>query len=198
MEGQEEKYLMFFLGEEYYGVPIIKVNEIIGVMEITRVPRTPSFMKGIINLRGKIIPVMDLRLKFNMTERKYDEETCIIIIEIPNNGRKNFMGVIVDKVAEVVNIYSGDVDVPPQYGQEEGNEFITGVGKVKDKVVLLLEIEAIINFHEIVHLIPDNVAEVEAEAKTEVIVETLTEVEPEAIIEIDNEMFNLETLEEVK
>lgn len=150
----EEKYLMFFLNKEYYGIPILKVNEIIGLMDITPIPRTPSYMKGIINLRGKIIPVMDLRLKFNMDERAYDEQTCIIIVEIYENNCKNFVGVVVDKVAEVVNISKADMELPPQYGQEVETGFLSGIGKVKDKVVMLLDIETIINCQEIVKLIP--------------------------------------------
>lgn len=156
MEGQEEKFLMFFLNTEYYGIPILKVNEIIGLMEVTQVPRTPDFMKGVINLRGKIIPIIDLRLKFNMPERAYDEQTCIIIVEIPIQGQKSFIGVVVDKVAEVVNIQCADVELPPQYGQEFENNFLTGIGKVKDKVIMLLEIEGIINCQELVNLIAEN------------------------------------------
>lgn len=151
---EEEKYLMFFLDEEYYGIPVLKINEIIGLMEITQVPRTPNFMKGIINLRGKIIPIMDLRLKFKMTERTYDEQTCIIIVEVDVHGQKKLIGIAVDKVAEVVNVYQKDVELPPQYGQEEDEDgFLTGVGKVKDKVVMLLNIESIINCHEVISLI---------------------------------------------
>lgn len=156
MEGQEEKYLMFFLNTEYYGIPILKVNEIIGLMEVTHVPRTPDFMKGVINLRGKIIPIIDLRLKFNMPERAYDEQTCIIIVEIPIQGHTSFVGIIVDKVAEVVNIQNVDIELPPQYGQECENEFLTGIGKVKDKVIMLLEIESIINCQELVNLIAES------------------------------------------
>ena len=156
MEGQDEKYLMFFLNTEYYGIPILKVNEIIGLMEVTHVPRTPDFMKGIINLRGKIIPVIDLRLKFNMQERAYDEQTCIIIVEIPIQGQKSFVGIIVDKVAEVVSIQNADIEAPPQYGQECDNNFLTGIGKVKDKVIMLLEIEGIITCQELVNLITDS------------------------------------------
>lgn len=156
MDGQEEKYLMFFLNTEFYGIPILKVNEIIGLMEVTHVPRTPGYMKGVINLRGKIIPILDLRLKFNMEERAYDEQTCIIIVEIPINGHTNFIGIIVDKVAEVVSIADSDIELPPQYGQEDQNEFLTGIGKVKDKVVMLLEIEKIINSQELVNFISEN------------------------------------------
>lgn len=157
MEGQEEKYLMFFLNDEFYGIPILKVNEIIGLMEITHVPRTPDFMKGIINLRGKIIPIMDLRLKFNMSERAYDEQTCIIIVEIPIHGEKHFIGIVVDKVAEVVSINNTDIEAPPEYGQDEHESFLIGVGKVKDKVVMLLEIEMIVNCKEMINLITDHV-----------------------------------------
>ena len=154
---EEEKYLMFFLDEEYYGIPILKVNEIIGLMEITHVPRTPEFMKGVINLRGKIIPVMDLRLKFNMQERVYDEQTCIIIVEIVIQNKKHFIGLVVDKVAEVVKIYNSDIESPPQYGQDAESGFLTGIGKVKDKVVMLLEIEMIVNCKEVVNLINENI-----------------------------------------
>lgn len=166
MEDQEQKFLMFFLNKEYYGIPILKVNEIIGVMDITPIPRTPDYLRGIINLRGKIIPVMDLRIKFGMSERAYDEQTCIIIVEIPIQGHTNFVGIIVDKVAEVVSIYNSNVELPPQYGQEEDNAFLTGVGKVKDKVVMLLEIEAIINCQEMIKLVKENSKkEVAAEAE---------------------------------
>lgn len=154
---EEEKYLMFFLNEENYGIPILKVNEIIGLMEITPMPHTPEFMKGIINLRGKIIPIMDLRLKFNMAERTYDEQTCIIIVEIPIHGITKFIGIIVDKVAEVVNILGKDIELPPQYGQKCDNDYLTGVGKVKDKVVMLLDVEVIINCQELINLIKNDV-----------------------------------------
>lgn len=151
---EEEKYLMFLLDDEYYGIPILKVNEIIGLMEITKIPRSPSYMKGVINLRGKIIPIMDLRLKFQMPERAYDEQTCIVITEIAaEKGQKDISGIIIDKVAEVVNISGADIQPPPKYGQEEDSKFLTGIGKVKEKVVMLLDIETIINRQEMIDLI---------------------------------------------
>lgn len=159
---EEEKYLMFFLNQEYYGLPILKVNEIIGLMEITAIPKTPDFMRGVINLRGKIIPVMDLRLKFGMAERAYDEQTCVIITEMPISGKTNFIGLVVDKVAEVVNVYQSDIELPPQYGQSEQDGFLTGIGKVKDKVVMLLDIQSIINCHDVINFVVNS-----AEAKTE-------------------------------
>lgn len=158
METQsEEKYLMFFLDEELYGIPILKVSEIIGLMEITPIPKSPAFLKGIINLRGKIIPLVDLRIKFNMPERAYDEQTCTIITEIPLDGHKHFMGIIVDKVAEVISINKTDIELPPQYGQESDLGFLIGIGKAKGKVIMLLDIEAIINCHEVVNLIKNNI-----------------------------------------
>lgn len=158
MDGQsEEKYLMFLLDVEYYGIPILKVNEIIGLMEITKIPHSADFMKGIINLRGKIIPVMDLRLKFEMIERDYDAQTCIIIVELEVDNKQNFVGLIVDKVAEVVSIYQTDIEMPPEYGQKSDRGFLTGVGKVKDKVVMLLDIDKVINTQEIFELMKHNV-----------------------------------------
>jgi len=153
---EEEKYLMFYLNDEFYGIPILKVNEIIGLMEIISIPRSPSFMRGIINLRGKIIPVVDLRLKFSMSERAYDEQTCIIIVQNTFNGKKTFIGLVVDKVAEVVNIANASIELPPQYGQEEENEFLTGIGKVKEKVVMLLDIDTILNCQSVVTLVTES------------------------------------------
>jgi purine-binding chemotaxis protein CheW len=144
---------MFRLGDEFYGIPILKVNEIIGLMAITPIPKSPDFMKGIINLRGKIIPIMDLRLKFNMPSREYDEQTCIIIVEMFLHDVKHFIGIVVDKVAEVVNVLGSDIELPPQYGDDEQNAFLTGIGKVKEKVVMLLDIEAVINSQELVKMV---------------------------------------------
>jgi len=149
MEDKEGKYLMFYLNEECYGIPILKVNEIIGIMDITHVPRTPNYMKGIINLRGKVIPIMDIRLKFNMAQRAYDEQTCIIILELPINDHKNFVGIVVDKVAEVIKIDQENIQPPPKFTKEGEEDIIIGVGKFKDKVVMLLGIETIINIQKV-------------------------------------------------
>lgn len=153
---EEQKYLMFFLNDEHYGIPILQVNEIIGLMEITPIPRTPEFLKGIINLRGKIIPVLDLRLKFSMDKKAYDEQTCIILVEVNINNLKNVIGIVVDKVAEVVKIYRSDIELPPKYGQDNEHGFLTGIGKVKDLVVMLLDIEEIINCNELNKYINNN------------------------------------------
>lgn len=171
MENEHGKYLMFSLGEEHYGIPILKVNEIIGMMAVTHVPQTPKAIKGIINLRGKIIPIMDLRLKFSMDERAYDEQTCIVIVETTNEKNKGFVGIIIDKVSEVVNIDSSDIEPPPSYGSDLETNFLLGVGKVKDKVVLLLDIRSIINSQELIQITNGEVEESfeEAFAEQEVI-----------------------------
>lgn len=148
MEQLNGKYLTFSLGKEEYGIPIGKVKEIIGMMEITEVPRTPSFIRGVINLRGKIIPLMDLRLKFGLEERDYTERTCIIVVEMTADDRSvQMMGIVVDMVSEVVNITEGEIEAPPQYGGGQVR-FLAGMGKVKDKVVMLLDIHKVLDYQE--------------------------------------------------
>jgi len=155
MELQDGKHLTFSLGNEDYGIPILKVKEIIGLMEITHVPQTPEFIKGVINLRGKIIPIMDLRLKFKMPEKDYNERTCIIVVEVLIHDAKRLMGIVVDMVSEVVNIQAAEIEPPPQYGTKVETGFLTGLGKVKGKVVMLLNIEQIINCEEMTSLLND-------------------------------------------
>lgn len=152
MEIQGGKFLTFALDSEEYGIPIQKVKEIIGIMDITCIPRTPLFIKGVINLRGKIIPVMDLRLKFGMKEREYNQRTCIIVVEFLLSDMKKQMGIVVDTVSEVLNIQKSDIEPPPQYGTAVETAFLTGMGKVKGKVILLLEIEQILSSEEMILL----------------------------------------------
>src|SRR5574344_3063666 len=130
MAETDQKLLTFSLGEEGYGVSILKVKEIIGMMDITPVPKTPEFIKGVINLRGKIIPVMDLRLKFGMQEKEYNERTCIIVVEINLNGNERLLGVVVDMVSEVVTMNSDQIEPPPEYGSNNNTNFILGIGKI--------------------------------------------------------------------
>ena len=149
MEIQGGKYLTFLLGQEVYGIPIKKAREIIGMMEITHIPKTEGYIKGVINLRGKIIPIIDLRLKFGMEEMAYSERTCIIVIEVITDGSQRQVGMAVDSVAEVVNLQKGDIEPPPEYdAQIEGN-FLTGLGKLKDKVIMLIDIEKTLNHEDI-------------------------------------------------
>ncbi|HPE67749.1 MAG TPA: chemotaxis protein CheW [Thermotogota bacterium] len=152
MESNSGIYLTFTLGKEFYGIPVLKIKDIIGMIEITEVPRTPEFIKGVINLRGKIIPIMDLRLKFGLEEKEYNERTVIIVLEIQVNEEKRLMAVVVDTVAEVVNIQEGSIEPPPQYGTSVDTDFIMGMAKVKEKVVMLLNIEKVLNAQELAAL----------------------------------------------
>ncbi len=143
---QKGKFLTFSLGNEEYGLPIVKVQEIIGMMKITSIPRTPIFVKGVINLRGKIIPIVDLRLKFDIKEKEYTERTCIIVVDIKQDQTNRQIGVAVDAVSEVVNIQEDAIEPPPKYDEGEKEEFLTGIGKLEDKVVMLLNTDKVLNF----------------------------------------------------
>jgi purine-binding chemotaxis protein CheW len=134
------KYLTFSLAGEEYGLEILKVREIIGMMAITAVPRTPGFIKGVINLRGKVIPVVDLRLKFGLEEGQRTDETCIIVVDVGSIE----MGIIVDKVSEVLNIAAGDIEDTPSFGTSVDTAFILGMGKAKGKVTILLSIDKVL------------------------------------------------------
>lgn len=139
------KYLTFVLSGEEYGLEILSVREIIGLMNITSVPRTPDYVKGVINLRGKVIPVIDLRLKFGMAEAEHTEETCIIVVTVRNVE----MGVIVDCVSEVQNISAEQIEPPPAFGTGVETSYILGISKVEDKVTILLDIEDILGIVEL-------------------------------------------------
>lgn len=153
-----QKLLTFSLGSEGYGISILKVKEIIGMMDITPVPRTPDFIKGVINLRGKIIPVMDLRTKFGMNQQEYDERTCIIVVEVIMQGLQKLIGVVVDTVSEVVTISNDQIEPPPEYGTHAEHNSILGIGKIKDRVVIILDIDEIFLCDEVVKMM-DNVKE---------------------------------------
>ncbi len=137
---REGKYLTFALGHEEYGIEILRVREIIGLMEITGVPEVPEYVKGVINLRGKIIPVTDLRLKFKMPQIDYTKETCIIVLNVADT----LMGIIVDKVCEVLDIGAESIEMPPSFGSRIRNDFITGMGKIGDKVKILIDSEKVL------------------------------------------------------
>ena len=139
--GNHGKYLTFALGNEEYGVEILKVREIIGMMSITNVPQAPHYVKGVINLRGKVIPVVDLRLKFEMEERPYDERTCIIVVEVRAADGTAMMGVIVDRVSEVMPISADEIEPPPAVNGSFKGSYIQGMAKTKDDVKILLDID---------------------------------------------------------
>lgn len=144
-EERSGKYLTFKLADEEYGLEILKVREIIGMMDITSVPQTPDFVKGVINLRGKVIPVVDLRLKFGMEEKEITEETCVIVVEVGVQ-----MGIVVDTVSEVLDIAESQIEDPPKFGAKVDTQFIRGMGKVEDDVKILLDIENVLTSTELV------------------------------------------------
>ncbi len=148
MAAKNNKYLTFLLSNEQYAIPILKTKEIIGMESITRVPHIPDFIKGVLNLRGKIIPIIDLRLKFGLKEGKYDERTSIIIIELDTENGLKTSGMIVDSVQEVLDINDENIESPPKYGSEIDTSFLAGIGKVNDKVILLLEVDKILSFED--------------------------------------------------
>lgn len=135
------KFLTFLLEDEVYGLEILKVREIIGMMAITNVPGTPESVRGVVNLRGKVIPVVDLRLKFGMTPAEQTEETCIIVVSV--NGIE--MGTVVDKVYEVLNIAEDNIEDAPDLGQDVSTNGILGMGKSDGKVIILLDISKVLN-----------------------------------------------------
>jgi purine-binding chemotaxis protein CheW len=142
---REGKYLTFSLGSEEYGLEILKVKEIIGVMNITSVPQTPQYVKGVINLRGKVIPVIDLRLKFGMAAREYSDRTCIIVTDIAGKaGKKTVMGIVVDSVSEVLNIKGEEIEDTPTFGVKLETDYILGMAKVKGGVKILLDINKVL------------------------------------------------------
>ncbi|MFQ5712955.1 MAG: chemotaxis protein CheW [Candidatus Scalinduaceae bacterium] len=146
IKSYEGKFLTFALSNEEYGIEILKVREIIGIMEITPVPQTPDYMKGVINLRGKVIPIIDLRLKFSMPEVGHTKETCIIVAEVGTAQ----VGVIVDSVSEVTDIKGEDIEEAPNFGQEIDTSFIMGLGKTKKKkIIILLDIEKVLTTEEL-------------------------------------------------
>lgn len=141
---REGKYLTFSLAREEYGIGILKVREIIGMMPITPVPRTPAFLKGVINLRGRVIPVIDLRLKFGMPGAEYTERSCIIVVEITSRTGSLPMGIVVDSVSEVLNIKS-DLEETPDFGTSLETDYILGMAKMNGGVKILLDIDKVID-----------------------------------------------------
>ena len=149
MADREGKYLTFALANEEYGIGILKIKEIIGMMPITSVPQTPGFVKGVINLRGKVIPVVDLRLKFRMEAKDYTERTCIIVVEIEGPTGMVMIGVVVDAVSEVLNIKAEDIEDTPTFGTKLNTDYILGMAKMEGGVKILLDIDKVLNSDEL-------------------------------------------------
>lgn len=146
---REGKYLTFSLDCEEYGIGILKVKEIIGMMSITPVPQTPQFVKGVINLRGKVIPVIDLRLRFAMPEADYAERTCIIVVEILGEAGTFQIGIVVDSVSEVLNIKSAEIEETPTFGTKLNTDYILGMAKIDGAVKILLDIDRVLTAEEL-------------------------------------------------
>ncbi|MBN2211126.1 MAG: purine-binding chemotaxis protein CheW [Sedimentisphaerales bacterium] len=151
-QAEEGKYLTFALAQEEYGLEILKVREIIGYMDVTLVPKTPKYVLGVINLRGQVIPVIDLRTKFGMETAERTEETCIIVVEIIRNDRAVSMGIVVDHVSEVLDISEDMIEPTPQFDTDLDTSFILGMGKIGDKVKILLDIDKVLSRQEVARL----------------------------------------------
>ncbi len=134
--------MTFSLGEEEYGIPISKVKEIIEILDITPIPQTANFVKGVINLRGKILPVIDLRQRFLMEPKEYDKSTCILVVETEHATGQRMLGIVVDAVSEVVTLDEEHIGPAPAYNEVQ-NKYVANIGKIKDKVIILLDIKDI-------------------------------------------------------
>ena len=144
------KYLTFNLGGESYGLEIMKVQEIIKMIEVTSIPKTPEFVRGVVNLRGKVIPVVDLRLKFDMQGQEDTDKTCVIVVQVKSNqDAVTIIGIIVDEVAEVIDIEAEQVEPPPMLGGNIDTDFILGMGKMDKKVITMLDIDKVLKKDEI-------------------------------------------------
>jgi purine-binding chemotaxis protein CheW len=139
------KYLTFILGTEEFGLEILKVREIIGYMDITAVPRAPHYVNGVINLRGSVIPVVDLRRKFDMESVEVTDQTCIIVVEVVAGSQRFHTGIIVDRVCEVLDIDGGDIEPTPQFDSQVDTSFILGMGKINGAVKILLDIDKVLH-----------------------------------------------------
>jgi len=141
---KDDKYLTFTLADEDYGIGLLKVREIIGIMNITPLPHTPPYVKGVINLRGRIIPVVDLRQKFDLEGAEYTHRTCIIVVEVNSPSGPLQIGVVVDFVSEVLPIQAADIDPPPSFGKGVQTRYILGIGKAKGGIKILLDIDQVL------------------------------------------------------
>ncbi len=152
----EGKYLTFVLAGEDYGIGILKVREIIGMLPVKTVPQTPDYVKGVVNLRGKVIPVIDLRLKFGLPEKDYGDRTSVIVVDVADSSTTVQIGIIVDAVSEVVNIRGAEIEKAPTFGVRMNTDYILGMAKLNGGVKILLDIDRVLTSDETFLL--DNVA----------------------------------------
>jgi purine-binding chemotaxis protein CheW len=151
-KNRQGKYLTFALGNEQYGLEILKVREIIGYVKVTRIPQTPDYIHGVINLRGRVIPVVDLRARFGMESVERTEATCIIVVEISRADDTISTGVVVDRVQEVLDITSEQIEGTPEFGSSVDTNFILGIGKIGESVKILLDIDKVLGGDEMAQL----------------------------------------------
>jgi len=146
------KYLTFQLGNEEFGIRVLKVREIMGLQEITAVPQTPAHIKGVINLRGKVVPVIDLRLKFGLSAAEYTQRTCIIVTQVQGEAGTVMIGAVVDGVSEVLNLTAAEIEDTPDFGQSVSTSYLLGMAKSKGKVKILLDIDKVLSSQELQNL----------------------------------------------
>jgi len=146
------KYLTFQLANEEFGIRVLKVREIMGIQEITAVPQTPAHIKGVINLRGKVVPVVDLRLKFGVAAADYTQRTCIIVTQVQGESSPVMMGIVVDSVSEVLNLTGTEIEDTPDFGEEISGSYLLGMAKVKGKVKILLDIDRVLSTQDMHNL----------------------------------------------
>lgn len=142
-----EKFLTFKLGEESYGIAVLQIREIIRIQKITPVPQMPPYIRGVINLRGKVIPVLDMRTRFGVGCGELSERTCIVVVQVEAGGQTSNIGLVVDAVEEVLNIPAADIEETPDMGGSLDNDFITGIAKVRGEVKTLLKVDRVVLEH---------------------------------------------------
>jgi purine-binding chemotaxis protein CheW len=152
VDARAGKYLTFQLAQEEFGIRVLKVREIMGLQDITAVPQTPHHVKGVINLRGKVVPVIDLRLKFGLEAAEYTQRTCIIVTQVQNEASSVMMGIVVDGVSEVLNLSGTEIEDTPDFGESAGTQYLLGMAKVKGKVKILLDIDRVLSTLELHNL----------------------------------------------
>jgi purine-binding chemotaxis protein CheW len=151
-DARSGKYLTFQLATEEFGIRVLKVREIMGIQEITAVPQTPAHIKGVINLRGKVVPVVDLRLKFGVAAADYTQRTCIIVTQVQGESGPVMMGIVVDGVSEVLSLTGAEIEDTPDFGEEISGSYLLGMAKVKGKVKILLDIDRVLSTQDMHNL----------------------------------------------
>ena len=143
------KYLTFIIGKEEFGIAVLKVREIMGMQEVTALPLTPPYLKGVFNLRGKVTPVIDLRLKFGLPGIDTTERTCIVVVQVKGESVPVVIGIVVDEVSEVLTMASTDIEDTPDFGRGVATPYLLGMAKIKGKVKILLDIDKVMTAQEV-------------------------------------------------